>query len=428
MKTPFTTNSKLIRRALIWGIFTVFMLNALGVLHFSPFEALGLQVHKNLLSTILLQWELPPVLQQMDFMVFLFCGLVLCAVLPTASPIVASAVTFLASTLAFYVAYKNAANVGVVPLEFTLLTILILFSINVLFGYFLETHEKQKIIDMFGQFVPPAVVTKIASQPDQINLNGESRELSVMFCDIKNFSDMSERLEPTELADLLNTYFTEMTDILREHGATIDKYIGDAIMAFWGAPIQRADHATGALAAGRAMTQALPRLREIFAQRSWPYLDVGIGVNTGTMNVGNMGSRYRLAYTVIGDAVNLAARYEALTRLYGTQIIVGEATRLANPQIQFRELDHVRVKGKGLPTRLYEPLFDQGGFSHNLLNEHKRALNAYYAGDWDTADESFAELARLSHDQIYYALMRERIKDYRSTNSPSFDGVTSFTR
>ncbi|MGR8946401.1 MAG: adenylate/guanylate cyclase domain-containing protein [Gammaproteobacteria bacterium] len=417
-----------IRSGLMWLIFGIFLLNALGVLHFSVFEAAGLQFHTNLLSSLLVEQHLPPALQKMDFVIFLICGAALCFALPKASPIAASAITLGATAVTFFVAYKQAANNGVVPLEFTLLTLLILFTVNVLFGYFVETHEKQKIIDMFGQFVPPAVVDTIASQPEQLNLNGEARELSVMFCDIKHFSTMSERLEPTELADLLNVYFTEMTDVLRDHGATIDKYIGDAIMAFWGAPIHRTAHAAESLEAARAMLGTLPKLRDIFSRRGWPHLDVGIGINTGFMNVGNMGSRYRLAYTVIGDAVNLAARYEALTRLYGTQIIVGEATRVANPNLIFRELDYVRVKGKGIATRLYEPLFSLQGVSNELLSEHQRALNAYYAADWDNAEKAFTKLHHSAENPVYYLLMIDRIREYRITQGTNFDGITSFTR
>lgn len=417
-----------IRSGLLWLIFSIFLLNALGVLHFSLFEALGLKFHTNLLSSLIFQQALPPALQKLDFVVFLIAGVVLCLALPQASPISASTLTFAAALVTFYVAYKNAAHGGVVPLEFTLLTILILFATNVLVGYFVETHEKQKIIDMFGQFVPPAVVNTIASQPDQLNLNGEARELSVMFCDIKDFSTMSERLEPTELGELLNTYFTEMTDVLREHGATIDKYIGDAIMAFWGAPIHRPQHAAQALEASNAMIDSLPKLRAIFDARGWPYLDVGIGINTGMMNVGNMGSRYRLAYTVIGDAVNLAARYEALTRLYGKQVIVGEATRLANPDLMFRELDYVRVKGKGIATRLYEPLFESTQLSAQLLADHQRGLNAYYAADWENAEKIFSELQSSDGDPVYYSLMRHRIREYQASKGADFDGITSFTR
>lgn len=428
MHLTFTERSQFFRGGLLWLVFVIFLLNALGVLHFSIFEVTGLQFHSNLLSDILRYGNLPPALQRADFIVFLLCGAILCLLLPAASPITASAITFASMIVAFYVAYQNAARFGVVPLEFTLLTILILFSINVLFGYFIETHQKQRIIDIFGQYVPPAVVQTIASQPEKLNLQGEARELSVMFCDIKDFSSMSEQLTPADLAELLNTYFTEMTDVLREHGATIDKYIGDAIMAFWGAPIARTDHANDALNAGLAMIDHLPKLRTIFDRHGWPYLDIGVGINTGIMNVGNMGSRYRLAYTVIGDAVNLAARYEALTRLYGTQVIVGETTRMANPGVNFRELDHVRVKGKGMATRLYEPIVNSETFSPERLAEHKRALNAYYAADWQNAEQGFASLQAQTADQTYYPLMRDRIRLKQLTPNLEFDGITSFTR
>ena len=426
MKLQLAKNTLALKRSSMWLIFALFMLSALGVVHFSLFEAFGLKVHTNLLASIVFHQELPPALQQWDFLVFLACGVGLCIWLPKAKPLGASALAFAASAATFIVAYHNAVATGVVPLEFTLLTILVLFSTHVLLGYFFETHEKQKIIDMFGQFVPPTVVDQIAAAPEQLKLEGEARELSVMFCDIKDFSTMSEKLEPAELAKLLNIYFTEMTDILRSYGATIDKYIGDAIMAFWGAPIKSPDHAANALAASGAMVDALPKLRNIFDQHQWPQLDIGIGINTGTMSVGNMGSRYRLAYTVIGDAVNLAARYEALTRLYDTRIIVGETTRLANPDVAFRELDHVRVKGKGSATRIYEPLLGDRSLASDALTKHHHALNAYYAGDWDTAEAGFLDLQNAAAENNYYALMRKRIRENR--DNEAFDGITSFNR
>ena len=163
MKLQLAKNTLALKRSSMWLIFALFMLSALGVVHFSLFEAFGLKVHANLLASIVFHQELPPALKQRDFLVFLACGVGLCIWLPKASPLGASALAFAASAATFIVAYHNAVPSGVVPLEFTLLTILVLFSTHVLLGYFFETHEKQKIIAMFGQFVPPTVVDQIAA-------------------------------------------------------------------------------------------------------------------------------------------------------------------------------------------------------------------------------------------------------------------------
>lgn len=165
-------------------------------------------------------------------------------------------------------------------------------------------------------------------------------------------------------------------------------------------------------------------LRGDCARRGWPVLDIGVGLNTGVMHVGNMGSRYRVAYTVLGDAVNLAARLEALTRLYGTPILASESTRAACPTLPWREVDHVRVKGKGRPTRLYEPLGDKV-LGADLATRHEAALAAYYAGAWDEARAAFATLATEAPGASYYTAMAARLAR-AGTPPPGWDGVVSF--
>ena len=288
-----------------------------------------------------------------DGVSFLCVGAFLCVLLPLLNPIKASVITFIAVLPPLAVEYATPGVAHLIPMEYTLLMTLVLFSVNVLINYFLDTHEKQKIISMFGQYVPPQIVEAISRSPKAFSLEAEDRELTVLFCDIRDFSAISERLDPRQLAQLLNQYFT---DILHRHGATIDKYMGDEIMAFWGAPLEQADHPVRALESGLAMLEALHGLNATFEKRGLPTIDIGVGINTGVMNVGNMGSRYRIAYTVVGDAVNLGARLEGLTRIYDTKIIVSESTMAANPDYEFRELDHVRVKGKGQATRIFEPV------------------------------------------------------------------------
>ncbi|MDP6183651.1 MAG: adenylate/guanylate cyclase domain-containing protein [Gammaproteobacteria bacterium] len=363
---------------LVLVVFVAFLLNAIGVLEIPLGGGRTPQLRSDLLGDIFGAGLLPPPLLGSDFLTFVCVGIVLSVLLPMLNPVKASVATFALMLPPFYVEYANPGVSALIPMEYTLLTILVLFSVNVLITYFVETHDKQKLIAVFGQYVPPEVVSAISRKPQTYSLDGEARELTVLFCDIRDFSTISEQLDPRQLAQMLNLYFTEMSDILHRHGATIDKYMGDAIMAFWGAPLAQDDHPVRAVNAGIAMLGALNSVNARFAERQWPPIDFGIGINTGIMNVGNMGSRYRIAYTVVGDAVNLGARLEGLTRIYDTKLVVSEATKMANPDFAFRELDHVRVKGKGLATRIFEPICSVTALSEErkqLLADHARATS-----------------------------------------------------
>jgi len=412
-----------IRIGLILLVFLVFLLHVTGLVEFRLDLGSDLAVRINVLTQILDQGTIPEILKSGDFIIFALTGLALSVLLPVLSPIKASALTFVCMVTPIYHEYAYPLKVDFIPFEYTLLTILILFAVNVLASYFAETHAKQKLLSVFGQYVPREVVDSISQQPEGFSLEGEARELTVFFCDIMNFSRISELLDPRQLAKMLNTYFTEMTRILHRHGATIDKYIGDAIMAFWGAPLPLPDHAARALRAGIEMQQALERLREDFSKRGWPQINVGIGINTGVMNVGNMGSQFRIAYTVVGDAVNLGARIEHLTRSYAARIIVSEATRNAIPDVMFRELDHVRVKGKGSATRIYEPLCASAQADQALrdaLERHREALQCYYNGEWDHAVELFTELKQSRLPPAYYDVMIARVTAFK-TQPPAGD-------
>ncbi len=221
---------------------------------------------------------------------------------------------------------------------------------------------------------------------------------------------------------MLDHFLTEMTEVLHRHGATIDKYIGDAVMAFWGAPVSQPDHAERAIGGALAMKDAMHQMRAEFRARGWPEIEIGIGINTGVVNVGNMGSRYRVAYTVVGDAVNVAARLEALTRLYGVDILVSESTRNVCQDGAFWEIDHVRVKGKDRPTRIFEP---HKGSNDNdeAIRRHKEGLEAYYGGAWSEARKIFADLKPLK--STYYDMMIARMAD--RALPPNWQGVVVFS-
>ena len=262
----------------------------------------------------------------------------------------------------------------------------------------------------------------IQQDPDSFTLAGEAREMTIMFCDIKDFTTVAERLEPTRVVDILNTLFTPLSRIIHEHGGTIDKYLGDGIMAFWGAPAHDPEHARNAVTCARAIQEALEVLRRDFAARGYPQLRMGIGLSSGMVNVGNMGSEYRVAYTVVGNAVNEAARLEALTRDMGREIIVGEAVKTAVPDMVFRELALVRLKGKKQITRAYEPVCERSRLTAAMeasLTRHQEALDSYYARQWDRAVPLFGRLWEESApDNRIYEIYLQNISRFTAGPRP----------
>src|SRR5208337_3064891 len=306
----------------------------------------------------------------------------------------------------------------------------LIYILNMSYGFFIETKAKRKITGLFGQYVPRDLVIQMSRNPEKFNMEGESRELTVLFSDVRNFTTISESLAPKELSKMMNEYMSSMTSIIQKHMGTIDKYIGDAIMAFWGAPLQDVSHARNGILAGLEMQQALALLRPQFVGRGWPAIHIGVGLNTGIMRVGNMGSEFRIAYTVMGDAVNLGARLEGITKEYGVGIIVGEGTRNAVSDIIFRELDLVRVKGKNQPVAIYEPLGLQGQLDKSLLDDaslFEQALKNYRTMEWDSAEQILSGLQRLSPESLLYKLYLERIAHFRADPpDPGWDGVFQF--
>jgi adenylate cyclase len=229
----------------------------------------------------------------------------------------------------------------------------------------------------------------------------------------------------------MNEYLTPMTRTIHTHQGTIDKYMGDAIMAFWGAPLHFDDHARRAVETALDMTKALVELNQGFKQKGWPELRIGVGITTGVMSVGDMGSEFRRAYTVMGDAVNLGSRLEGLTKQYGVQIIVSEMTRNAVEDFVYLELDRVRVKGKEKPVGIYEPLGHKDAVDKHikaLLARHKQALAAYRSQDWDTAEREFFALQQASPGRKLYAIYLDRVNHFRAQPpGAAWDGVFTFT-
>jgi adenylate cyclase len=274
--------------------------------------------------------------------------------------------------------------------------------------------------------VPPDLVKEMASNPEAISLKGESREMTVLFSDVRGFTSISEGLDPAQLTLLMNEFLTPMTKIIHEHRGTIDKYMGDAIMAFWGAPLPDTKHAQHALNAALAMNAATVEINKKFAAKGWPALKMGFGLNTGNMVVGNMGSSFRMAYTIMGDSVNLGSRLEGLTKNYGVDIIVSEYVKAQVPDIVYRELDIVRVKGKNKPVVIFEPLGKTDQMNSETLHElglYEQALKSYRMQDWALASKQFKQL----EDNALSALYLSRIKLFKQTPPPkNWDGVFNY--
>ncbi|SAK63037.1 periplasmic sensor signal transduction histidine kinase [Caballeronia temeraria] len=311
------------------------------------------------------------------------------------------------------------------PVATLLLAVLALYVLNMSYGYFVEARAKRHFAALFGQYVPPELVEEMSRHPEDYSMAGRRAELTVLFCDVLGFTAIAETLEPEALARLMNEYLGTMTEVIRAHRGTLDKYIGDAIMGFWGAPVDDADHARNAVAAALGMRAALIELNRTLTARGWPTLWIGIGINTGPMTVGDMGSHVRKAYTVMGDAVNVAARLEGLTRRFDIDIIVGEATREQVTDIVFREIDRVRVKGRVAPIAVFEP---QPAHEHgDALARWHAALAHYRAREWDEAETLLATLAAQYPERQVYAMYRKRIDALRGVALPAdWDCVSEF--
>lgn len=307
-----------------------------------------------------------------------------------------------------------------------LLTI-ILAIMNTVYGYLFETRKREHLKEMFGQYVPAKHIDAMLKAKDSFSLSGEDREMTVLFADIRNFTTISEPMIASELKDMLNQFFTPMTEIIFNYKGTIDKYIGDLIMAFWGAPLEDKDHAEHALSAALDMQTKVDQLKPIFAARGWAEVNIGIGLNTGIMSVGDMGSQFRRNYTVLGDAVNLGSRVESLTKFYGVKIMVSEFTVKDQTKFIFRLLDRVRVKGKKIGLGIYEVVCRKAEASNALVEEinlSNKAMECYFNQNFNEAERLFNQLHTTHPDVTIYHLYIERLNEFKKNPPPAaWDGV-----
>jgi adenylate cyclase len=393
----------------------------------------GVEVHANLISGILDQnvKHRPPYSLGAEFALVLVLGLAMAIWLPLLSPQPATLVTItiLMTALGINLGLFQFAHL-VLPLASALVLILALFTLNMAYGFFVEARGRRQITGLFGQYVPPEVVDEMAQDPEKASMQPESREMTVLFTDVRGFTTISEGLDPKALSALMNEFLTPLTEVIYKHRGTIDKYMGDCIMAFWGAPLHDPHHARNGVLAGLEMQRTLKAMQPELRAKNWPDIRSGVGHNTGRMSIGNMGSKVRLAYTVMGDAVNLASRLEGITKEYGADIIVGEDTKNAVPDLIFREIDRVRVKGKDTAVTIYEPLGLAGEVQKAMLDEAElfhESLELYRQQEWDMAELRLHRLKTASPDVRLYDTFLERIAFLRSTPpGPGWDGAFTF--
>ncbi|HZW26223.1 MAG TPA: adenylate/guanylate cyclase domain-containing protein [Gallionella sp.] len=393
----------------------------------------GVEVHANMIAGILDQdiKAQPPYMVGAEVVWLLLIGVALSFLLPTLNPIKAmlvSALMFVSTMGVSLTAWHYGDTL--MPVANSLIMISLIFGLDMSYGYFFESRTKHQITSLFGQYVPGELVDEMAEHPESVSMEGDSREMTILFSDVRGFTTISEGLEPKELTLLMNEFLTPLSRVVYKHRGTIDKYMGDCIMAFWGAPLPDAAHARNAILAGIEMQATLKALQPYFKERGWPEIRIGVGINTGRVSVGNMGSEVRVAYTVMGDAVNLASRLEGITKQYGVGVIVGENTRNTVTDFVYRELDHVRVKGKDKPVAIYEPIGLSSEVSVELQDEIKlfhEVRRLYRKQDWDLAELQLVNLQRMSPDTALYRIYAERVAYFRK-NPPGddWDGVFVF--
>jgi len=393
----------------------------------------GVEIHANLIAGMLDSSikQRPPFMLGAEVILLLIGGITLSLLMPMLSPLRATLVSILAMLLITGINVLIWSGAGMVlPLASSLLLTMGLFILNMAYGYFVESRSKRQFTELFGQYVPPELVDKMAQDPEKYSMEGKREDLTVLFSDVRGFTTISESLDPNELSAYINEYLTTMSLVIRNNHGTLDKYIGDAIMAFWGAPVADPAHHRNGVITAMQMQEKATALNEEFRERGWPEFKIGVGLNSGVMSVGDMGSKIRKAYTVMGDPVNLGARLEGITKQYGVGILVGESTKRAVTDIVFREVDRVRVKGKDEPVAIFEPIGLDGQVGKNMLDEIElwhQCLKAYRAQDWDQAELQLANLHQLKPTFGLYRIFSGKISECRANPpGPDWDGVTKF--
>jgi len=405
-------------------------------LRVTPFGAVypGVEIHATVIDNILHQnflihsgWT-----KFLDVCLIIVVGLIMGFAVPRVRAMagiglsLALVSAFVLANTAIFVRYNIWMN-----LIYPVLTMMTIYLGITVYRYVTEEREKKKVRGAFQYYLTASVVNEILKDPSKLKLGGDKKNLSVMFSDIRGFTSISEKLTPEELVQLLNEYLTAMTDVVFKYDGLLDKYIGDAVMAVFGAPLDQPDHAIRACRTAIDMMSELRRLREKWAAEGRPDVNIGIGVNTGDMVVGNMGSQMRFDYTVMGDSVNLASRLEGTNKEYRTNVIISEFT-LEQIKDEFfcRELDSVQVKGKKRPVRIFELL----GYRKDapqwqgFVGRFETGLAKYREGLWDEAIAAFRGVLEIRPEDYPARLYIERCEALKGhPPEGEWDGVFTMT-
>ena len=315
---------------------------------------------------------------------------------------------------------------------YPVLTMMTIYLGITVYRYVTEEREKKKIRGAFQYYLTASVINEMLKDPSKLKLGGDKKDLTVLFSDIRGFTTISEKMTPEDLVHFLNEYLTAMTNLVFKYDGLLDKYMGDAIMAVFGAPLDQPDHAVRACRTALGMMEELRKLQKKWEEEGRPFLDIGIGINTGDMVVGNMGSDMRFDYTVMGDSVNLGSRLEGINKEYGTNIVISEYTYAAiRDALLCRELDSVRVKGKKLPVKIYELLGEKKDSANweKYVSLFEKGLSKYKQGLWDEAIAAFRKVIEVRQDDAPAKMYIDRCEELKK-NPPEgpWDGVFTMTR
>ena len=416
-------------------------LTATGTQDYAPVPVQGrykmVGYHANALNTILTEQFLTRLPTEYRLLILIFLGAFMGFIIPKFGPAsgagVVAALLVVQMSSSYYLFVYEGLWIDIVgPVAVVFLSYLAV-SIN---NYLIERKERAYIQGSFKMYLSPAVVDQIAQSPDSLQLGGQRKKLTILFSDVAKFSVISENLTAEALVDLLNEYLGSMTEIIMAHNGTVDKYEGDLIMAFWGAPIDNANHAVDACIATLAMQDKLIQLRQQWQSENRPpfisNMDARVGLNTGDVVVGNMGSKQRFDYTVMGDSVNLASRLEGANKPYGTNIMISEFTyEMVKDHVEVRELDKIRVVGRAVPVTVYEMLAKKGELdlpTAQVVNFYNTGLHYYKDRKWTDAQEMFlralAENPKDGPSKTYI----DRCERYGANPPPDdWDGVETLT-
>jgi len=411
---------------------------ALGDIKVTPFDPLfpGVEIQATVIDNVLHNNLLskPEWISAFDLIYLIFLGIFLTLIYPKMKPVMGVMTCALVAGGQFVFSQWVFVNKGFwVTDVFPFFENIFIFSSLTIYGYLTEKKERHFIENTFGKYMSPKVIDKLLEDPAGLKLGGEEKELTAFFTDLGKFTTFSEQLSAEELVNLLNEYLTEMTEILLKHEGTLDKYDGDAIKAFFGAPVYFKDHAKRACWVAIEMQEKLVTLRKKWAAEKKPELHMRIGINTGMMVVGNMGSKNRMNYGMNGDSVNLAARLEGANKEYGTFTLISESTyQQARDFIEARELDYVRVIGRSKPTRIYE-LLGKKGFTDEsiwkMLPLYNEGLTFYKESKWKEAIDCFKNaLEELPEDGPSLALLKRcQLLQRDSRVGKDWDGIYSIS-